>query len=110
MTPVTIAINVVVIPLLLVIVIAWGSIAAGLIRRAAHRLRDRSRSSWQPNLRSFIQEMGASLRSLSVARTAGVFYFRPIEGMLVWTAMVVAGMILMAMWAGLIVAIFGHYP
>ena len=113
MTRVTLAIDVLVVPTLFVIVAAWCSIAAGIVRRIVVRVQrvlGLSESVQLLDVSTFFSEMGASLRSRSVARIAGMFYHRPIEGMLMWIAMLVAGMIVMATWSGLVIAISGHYP
>lgn len=111
MTPVTIAINLVVFPLLVVVLAAWCAIVAGLLRKLTLWLR----RIWQPNwwqtdFRCFFKDIGTSMRSYSVVQTFGAFYYRPIEGMLIWVPMVVSAFCLMAIWSAAVVALVGHYP
>jgi hypothetical protein len=113
MTPVMIVINLIVVPLLLVIFVLWCTIGAGIIRKIALSFR----RFWRPNVdsgkmnfRSFFQDLGASVRSLSMTRAVSVFFYRPIEGGLTWIAMVIMGMILMGVWSAVVIALFGHYP
>lgn len=113
MRPVTIVINAVVLPLLLIIFAAWFAIAAGVVRKVALRTRhflEPTVGGRQVDFRCFFQHIAAAMRTFSIVRFFGTFYHRPIEGMLVWIGMVVAGMVLMAVWSGVVIALFGHYP
>jgi hypothetical protein len=113
MTKVTLTIDVLMIPVLVVIFAVWCAIGAGVVRRMMGNLLCRSGRVNCPTFfdpRGCWDEFCASLKPFSVGRLFGVFYRRPTESMLVWVALLIGGALLIAAWAALTIAAFGHYP
>ena len=107
------AIDLLVIPVLVLILAAWGALAVGLVRRVlvnGFRIGDRANRLPFFDLIAYWSELRSSFKPFSIGRPFLLFYRRPVESMLAWAALAVAGMLTIALWSVLIVAIFGHYP
>ena len=110
MTVHTIAIDFGVIPVVLVLVVIWCVIAAGIVRRLIllpWRLFDVRKSTEHFDLGIFVNETREVVRTKATKRAVRLLFYRPREGVLLWVALVLVGFIAMALWSCFIMSVAG---